>query len=190
MTEQKAFRQLKDRFERLEKNRRELQTVSMEIQRLSKQAIFALQRQAMTEATRILEQARDRMATGRRCIGKESRLASEGMWRAALEEYTEATLFFCSEQNAELLTASTLSEDPDIVIGALSDVVGEMVRRAVARATDGNRAAVEQLYQKAQRVVAFLTSLDLTGSLRSKGDQSRQHLRRLEDIRYDLSRRV
>ena len=80
--------------------------------------------------------------------------------------------------------------DPDILIGALSDVVGEYVRRAVMFATDGDRKSVEKLYEESKIIVGFLTSLDLTGSLRSKGDQSRQHLRRLEDIRYDMSRRV
>jgi predicted translin family RNA/ssDNA-binding protein len=190
MTSAPAFKKLRDHYIRLEKSRRELQLLAGEGQRLAKQAIFALQRSEAAEATRLLASANERFAQGRRIVAHEPRLASEGMWRAALEEYCEATFFSHDERGEARFSASLLSEDPDILIGALSDLVGEKVRRAVMFATDGDRAAVERLYAESQQIVAFLTSLDLMGSLRSKGDQSRQHLRRLEDIRYDLSRRV
>jgi hypothetical protein len=35
--------------------------------------------------------------------------------------------------------------------------------------------------------VGEMAAMNLTGSLRNKFDQGKQHLRRLEDIRYDLS---
>ncbi len=117
------------------------------------------------------------------------RLASEGIWHAALEEFAEAVLFFGMVTSKSFETGDLL-DDPSIMLGGLSDAVGELVRLAVREATEGNAERVEVIAKEAERLVVFLTSMDLTGGLRSKGDQARQHLRRLEDIRYDLSRRV
>ena len=35
----------------------------------------------------------------------------------------------------------------------------------------------------------FLLQMDLTGHLRTKVDQAKQHVKKLEEIRYDLSLR-
>ena len=75
------------------------------------------------------------------------------------------------------------------MIGGISDAAGEIARYAMLRATARDIKEVDRLYAVAFSIVEMLLALDLTGSLRSKFDQAKQHLRKIEEIRYDLSLR-
>lgn len=188
MTDTKGLQKLKDHFQRLESSRQELQRRSGDAQRLSKQTIFALQRHDVKQSAAALAEAERELGLAAKIVSRESRLASEGMWRSSLEEYCEA--LFCDRiaRQEPLFPVPALVEDPDIQLGALSDAVGEAARMVIAAATVHDDKEVNRLHAIAESIVQFLTSLNLTGSLRSKGDQARQHLRKIEDVRYDLSR--
>ena len=84
---------------------------------------------------------------------------------------------------------TAIADDPEIYLGGLSDITGELVRRSVLHATDGDHETVERIFEDVRRVVELLMDMDLTGGLRSKLDQAKQNLRKLEEIRYDLSLR-
>jgi predicted translin family RNA/ssDNA-binding protein len=177
---------LKTRFERERLAARELQTIGSELTRSAKVAIFELQR---GRAGNLLRDAEAILAKGMTIIKKFPGLQHEGMWHAGLEEYAEASLFQAFVEQDSKRFAKTIALDADIVIGAFSDLVGEMVRLAIREATNGNRKQVDAILKDAEEIVGFLTSINLTGGLRSKGDQARGHLRKLEDIRYELSLR-
>jgi len=170
--------------------RRELQAIAAQVLSRSKRAIFKLQRDDMAEAAADLHEIRKAIDAGKKLTSKDSALANEGVWRAGLEEATEAILFERFLVKGSLDSVSLPSQDPDIVIGGMSDFVGELARLAVLRATDGDDASVDRFYAIAESVIETLLQLDLTGSLRSKFDQAKQHLRKLEDIRYDMSSRL
>lgn len=187
MNERAALRNLAKRYANVERSRLKLQALSGEAQRCSKQAIFALHRNDLVAAGERLKKSTRLLTDAGRIVSREPRLASEGMWRSALEEHAEAALFDRFVNGKRLLPFRTATDDPAIVLGALSDFVGECVRLAVNAATTGDRNRVLAIVEKAGMVVEYLSSLDLTGGLRSKGDQARQHLRKLEDIRYDMS---
>ncbi|MCC7357242.1 hypothetical protein IT408_01925 [Candidatus Uhrbacteria bacterium] len=180
---------VKKRYERLEVLRRELQKLSSDAQRLAKQAIFSLQRDNEKEGHSRLEEALLILKKAQKISQTEQRLAGDGMWRSALEEAAEAVLFFRLITKHEIASGK-LFNDPTILLGGLSDAIGELVRFAVRAATAGDIDRVNKIADQAEELVEFITSLDMTGSLRAKGDQARSHLRRLEDIRYDISRRV
>jgi len=80
-----------------------------------------------------------------------------------------------------------VTDEPDILVGGLSDLIGEFVRLAVKRAIDRDKKSVDKLLEMSNELIEFMLALDATGALRNKIDQARQHQRRLEDIRYDLS---
>ncbi len=184
-----AFKKIAQRYQSLEAGRKNLQDIGTSAARLSKQAIFALQRGDMAQGAQHLREAETHLKKGLQLVTKESRLSDGGVWRAAMEEFCEASLLEKALQKKDLFPSQSITEDPDILIGGISDLAGELVRLAVRAATDGDKKRVKELADLAETLVTFLTSLDLTGSLRAKGDQARQHLRRLEDIRYDLSHR-
>ena len=182
-------KKLQQRFEQMESLRRALQRESSSASRLAKQAIFSLQRGDAPQAKTQLAEAEAQLKRAHLAIKKEPKLLADASWRAALEEFCEAVLVDRAVHGKALFPLPELTEEPDIVLGALSDLAGELVRLAVHSATEGDTKKVDEWHKLAEEVVVYLTSLDLTGSLRSKGDQARGHLRRLEDIRYEVLRR-
>lgn len=170
--------------------RRSLQSLSTEILAASKRAIFAFHRGNPSGAEEELEFARTRLAEGWKLIDEEPLLRSEGSWRAAREEYTEADFLSQLLEQQKIDRFEDQEQDPDIFIGGLADAVGELVRQAVLLATKRDVSTIETMYEAAQEIVEFLLEMDLTGTQRTKTDQAKQHLRKLEEIRYDLALRA
>ncbi len=173
----------------LQEQKQALHRLASEILSKSKKAIFAVHRNDMDEAKVRLDEAGTFVKQAQALLKKGSRLAHEGPWRAALEEYTEAFLVFEYVTRGSIVHVPDVAKDAEIFLGALSDMTGELVRRAVMLASEGQWTAVDPIYADVRSAVEFLLEMDLTGSLRSKTDQAKQHLRKLEDIRYDISMR-
>ncbi len=171
-----------------DKDRLKLSELASELLRVSKKTIFALQRSDKTETTTRLNKADALVKAGLKIIAKRSVLQSEGTWKAAIEEYAEARIFK-SFLDGKLTYPTILKNYPDAIYGGLADAAGEMARLSVLSATNGDKDTVERAHSVAVQIVEHLASLELTGGLRAKFDQSKQHLRRIEDIRYDLSKR-
>jgi predicted translin family RNA/ssDNA-binding protein len=178
------------RQRRREQDRRELIAVAGPALSASKRVIFKLQRQDVAGAAAELEAAQRQFAIGFRLCRRDAALLDQGVWRAAQEEYSEALFMYDFIVHGSIGVSKAITDDPEILIGGLSDFTGELARYAVIKATEGEHEMVERFYCMAEKVVASLLSLDLTGSLRAKFDQAKQHLRKLEDIRYDLSKRA
>jgi len=149
----------------------------------------ALERQSVAQGISKSDLAREALAKGKAMVRRDAALASDGPWLAALEEYCEALFFHRFITNGTVGDADLPVDDPETIIGGLSDVVGEFARHAVLKATKGDAAAVEDLYEAGRTVVQSMLAMDLTGNLRPKFDQSKNALRKLEEIRYELSRR-
>lgn len=171
-----------------DQDKRALDQVANDLRRTSKVAIFALQRGDILKAEADLSQAEKYLVKCRALIKKNNCLANESSYRSALEEYAEA-VFFKGYLAGEVFLPDVIVKDEEAVIGGLADLAGEVARYSVLRATEHDAESVEIAHQAVLKIVDWLATLDLTGSLRSKFDQTKQHLRKIEDIRYDLSRR-
>jgi predicted translin family RNA/ssDNA-binding protein len=117
-------------------------------------------------------------------------LSHSGFYREALEEYVEARLYEGFLSSKKILKNDDGWGDMETYIGGLSDATGEVVRWAVARATDRDVKAVKDALAFVNDAVEFFLSLDLTGYLRTKSDQAKKNLRSLEQILYELSLRL
>ena len=80
-------------------------------------------------------------------------------------------------------------DDGDAVLGGLTDCVGEMARKAVQWATKGEYKKIDQALDAGREIVSALMGLNLTGYLRTKLDQAKGALRRIEDVAYDVAMR-
>jgi predicted translin family RNA/ssDNA-binding protein len=167
--------------------RREIQQISSDILGASKRAIFAVQRGTKADADGELNGARKLVARGKKVVGTDRRLMSEGAWRAALEEFAEAAMYRDAMFAKIIGIPKEIADDPDVILGALSDVTGECVRSCVLAATRRDMKEVKRLSDIVRDGVAFLLELDLTGPLRQKFDQAKQNLRKVEEIAFDLS---
>lgn len=187
MFDQTQLNSIKKLHSNVSSNRRQLQGISSEILGCSKRSIFATQRKDMKQAGKELASAIKFIKQGKAVIKKLRRLEHEGMWHAALEEYAEAALYRDAMANKKIGKVSELSDEPDIFIGAISDLTGELTRSCVLAATDRNEKEVKRLSGLVREAVEFLLKLDLTGQGRQKFDQAKQNMRKVEEIAFNLS---
>jgi predicted translin family RNA/ssDNA-binding protein len=168
-------------------SRRQLQGISSDILGCSKRSIFATQRGDKKQAKKELDSAVKFVKHGKTVIKKLKRLENEGMWRAGLEEYAEASMYYDAMLNKKIGKVAELPDESETYIGAISDLTGELSRSCVLAATDRNEKEVKRLAGLVREAVEFLLNLDLTGQLRQKFDQAKQNLRKIEEISFNLS---
>jgi len=190
MYDERYLKTVRDHHKALSVARRELQSNASDILGASKRAVFAIQRGDSKAADTELGSARKSVGKGKAIVKKESRLLGEGMWRAGLEEYTEAVLYNDAIAGRKIGIVKEVEGDPDTYLGALSDLTGELTRSAVLAATERKVKEVKRLHVLVREAVEFLLTLDLTGSHRQKFDQAKQNLRKIEEIAFNVSLHV
>lgn len=172
-------------------SRRMIIQIASDILTASKQAIFALHRKENEKAGKLLEQATKLLnKIGSEVIANDKQ-NYEGSLRAALEEYLEASLYYQFAVNGTIDSVKKVEVpfDYELYIGALSDVTGELVRRAIAAATLRDLKEVQLVKEVIEEIVGAFMQFDLQSHLRNKYDQAKKNLRSIEEILYDLSLR-
>lgn len=170
------------------RERRSLQECAGQILSAAKRSIFATQRSDAKMAANELKTCVEYLKKGKSLIKKFQSLENEGMWRSALEEYAEASLYAMVMGGKDIGAVREIApDDAGTYVGALSDLTGELTRSCVLVATERNLKEVKRLSGLVREVVAFLLEMDLTGSDRQKFDQAKQNLRKIEEIAFDLS---
>lgn len=179
------LKELKGAHEAFAAARREIIGLAAKAQNASKRAVFAVQREDDAGAKALLAEAEDAIESIRERARKNARLAHEGSYRAALEEYAEARFVAQLAWKGDVSAIEGLDEETQI--GGLCDAAGEIVRLMVRAATEGRDKETRELKARLDRLMAGLDAMDYSGYLRTKYDQARSHYRKAEDILYDLS---
>ncbi len=187
MLNEKLFARLKKEYDTYEARRRELIGISNTTLSKAKQAIFALHRDDMGAADALLQEVERTFGNLEKQFKSLPELRYEGAYRAAVEEYVEAKLFCEFMKTGKVAEIKTVPVDADGYLAGLSDFTGELTRKAVQRATQGKTQEVERLAEVVRDVVEQLIKFDLTGYLRTKYDQAKQNLKRVEEVLYDIS---
>lgn len=186
MLNQKLFIRLKKEYDSYESARRSLIGVSNIALSKAKQAIFALHRDDEKGAAQLLAEVEHTFAELEKVFKKVDGLRWEGAYRAALEEYVEAKLFFDFLTRGAVAEIKAVKLDADAYLAGLSDFTGELTRKCVQRVTQGRMQEVETIAEAVRAVIGELIKFDLTGYLRTKYDQAKQNLRRVEEVLYDI----
>lgn len=183
----KFFSGLKKAYGGYDSDRREIIKISSDALTSSKQAIFSFHRNDISGGKEDLNKAHRFIQAAALKFKQIPELESEGSYRAALEEFVEARLFELFLENKLIGSVLAPGMDEDIYLGGLFDLTGELVRYAVLKATERDKNEVERAYDTLNAIAKEIISMNITGSLRSKYDQMKQNIRKLEEIRYDLS---
>ena len=183
-----VFNSIQKKYHARYKFRREVIENSNKALNLSKRAIFSFHRDEMEEGEIKLKEAVTFFEKCEKHISKFPDL-KDGAYRAALEEYAEALLFESYLKTRKIGKIDQRAMDEMCYLAGLCDTTGEIVRYAVRNATKGKNEEVQKAFETVETVVEFLMDLDLTGYLRTKFDQAKNNLRRLEQVMYDLSQR-
>ncbi len=188
MINDKFLKKLKDDYRANESERRQIISASNNILFEAKKNIFALQRNDFKAAeTKMLDMEKALKNLEER-FGFE-RLHREGAYKAAAEEYLEGKTLYLAIKNKPIESVKGISLDYESYLGGICDMIGELVRYATNRAANGKFSEVAKIKKLAEDIMGQLIDFDMTGYLRTKYDQARGHLRKLEQMAYEIKLR-
>lgn len=161
---------------------------SRDITKASKQAIYALHRDAREEAAQHLVDAETAINELLPAIRADQTLRTGG-FSNGMEEYVEARLFLAFLQSGTLLPSSAIPDaDAEEYLGGLADLTGELVRHAVLRATARDRETVQRIRDLLDAIFGQFLQFDFrNGELRKKYDGMKYALQKAEQLLYDLA---
>jgi len=117
-------------------------------------------------------------------IGKDPKTNS---FRSSLEEYAEGLTFYHFVKDKKILTKEEIGVKTETYLLGLSDLTGELGRRAVYLTTKGKYKDVKKIYEAVVMIYdGFLNFSLRNGELRKKYDSIKWNLKKIEEILYDL----
>lgn len=188
MLNKKLIQQLKTAYQDSESERRQINAAANQILFTAKKIIFALHRQDLKISASLLNAAEHDLMALEKKFGFE-RLRREGSYRAALEEYAESKTFYDWITTGKIQAVPRVHLDFEAYLGGLCDLIGELARQATNQAAAGKFSAVAKIKKAGEEIMAQLVDFDFTGYLRTKYDQARGHLRKLEQMNYEIKLR-
>jgi predicted translin family RNA/ssDNA-binding protein len=153
----------------------------------AKKSIFAVQRGDMSLALLERTHAETILVGLVTSYKKTPEFQLEGAFRAAIEEYVEATIFFQCVTNAPIKKITSVPIPDEVFIAGLADVPGELYRYALNKGTQHDIDEVLRVKVIAEDIVESLIEFDLTKQLRNKFDQAKSALHKIEQVAYELS---
>lgn len=186
MIEKKHIKEMEEYVKTEDSLREELIANSRLVLKDSKSAIYSIHRNNLIEAKKNLDSAESIIKKCKKIIITHPHLKTS--FENALEEYAEACLFY-GYMNNKLPSYKDIDVDPIIYLQALSDLTGELSRRAVLEATAKNRKEVETIRNLIHDIQGILIKFDLrNGDLRKKSDAIKWNLNKVEELLYDLKK--
>jgi len=188
MINKKFIQQLKKEFDSHSGETRQIISLANVVLHDAKKAIFSLHRDDIKGAGATLKEVEEILNNLENKFSYP-RLQEEGSYRAAVEEYVEAKLFFLVMAGEKVDKIKEVKLDYGSYLGGLSDLIGELVRLAIKMATEKKYNEVKKIHKIADDIMAELVEFDMRSYLRTKYDQAKGHLRKIEQINYEINLR-
>jgi len=115
-----------------------------------------------------------------------NRINAEGAYKAAVEEYAEAKMFYNYLAGKKIDKIKDINLTYESYLGGICDTTGELVRLAVNKAAAGDFDEVGKIKQAINDIMGELVEFDMAGYLRTKYDQARGNLRKIEQVDYEI----
>jgi predicted translin family RNA/ssDNA-binding protein len=184
--DKKDLEQLKQELDSFE-NQRELSIhQSREIIRLSKKVIYAVHRNDMSSASEsaaLMKAGMKKLYAGT----SDAKLLVSGSFKVAVQEYVEAFCFYELMKNNRIPPNSELKLDAEFYLLGLTDLTGELVRKAINSAIKGNYKTALKLKDLVSDLYDELMLFDFAGGeLRKKFDSIKYDLKKLDDLALSL----
>src|SRR3989338_563370 len=178
------FDKLQKSFLEYDEQREILIKKSRDVLKLSKQIIYAVHRDEMVEATKLLAQIEKEKKELEHIAAHCNKMIFEGSYKIAMQEYAEAALYFHFVKTGKLVDLKVIAEH--YVLG-LADLPGELNRRAVFIAGKGDVEGVKKIRDEVDAIYGQLLKFDFRDNeIRRKVDAVKYELRKLEDLVLDL----
>jgi translin len=187
MINRKFFWKLKENHRKALNERMQIINISNDALHNAKRIIFILHRGETNEAKKKLFELERILRQLEKKFGHD-RISEEGSYMAAVEEYVEAKMFYFVMINKKIDRIKEINLNYSSYLAGLCDLTGELVRRAVNEAAAGNLSEVTKIKKIINEIMAELIEFDMFGYLRTKYDQAKHNLGKIEQIDYENSR--
>ena len=186
MLSKSDLERIKKDMDAFEQQREKVIRTSREVVKLSKTVIYAMHRNDLKAASKAVAEMKARFRA-LQTTAKHPKLVSSGSYKVAVQEFVEALSFYELMKNRKLPTNTALKLDPEFYLMGLTDLTGELVRKAI-------NSAIKEDYTTAIRIKDLVSSLydelllfDFAGGeLRKKFDSIKYDLKKLDDLVLNL----
>ena len=180
--------EMRKEFNSFDDNRELVIKKSRDILKLSKQVIYSVHRDDLKEADKLVKKIDAEKKKAEKIVDKNSKLGAIGAYKVAIGEYVEAMLFYGYVKYRQIFTKQDLEVDTDYYLLGLADLSGELVRKAILDATQGNNLSPIEARDLISEIYTWLLEFDIrNGDLRKKFDGIKYDLRKMEDLCFQLS---
>jgi predicted translin family RNA/ssDNA-binding protein len=186
MINKKFIQKLKNDYDSKNSERRQIVSLANIALHDSKRVIFSLHRGDIKKAEENLVEIEKILQKLEKNFGQQ-RINEEGSYKAAVEEYTEAKMFYFIITGKKIDKIKEVNLSFDSYLGGICDTTGELVRYAVNQAASGKFSEVEKTKNIINEIMEQLVEFDMTGYLRTKYDQAKGNLRKIEQIHYEIN---
>ncbi len=184
MINKKEFAKLRKEVKGYDSERERLIKKSRDVLKLSKRVIYAVHRDEMGEAGRLMKEMEREKKELNKIARHSQGLLFEGSYKVAIQEYVEAVLYYHFVREGRLVDVNV---PVDYFVLGLADLPGELVRKAVFLAGKGKVEAVVRIKELVDEVYGELLKFDFRNNeIRRKVDAVKYDLRKLEDLVLDL----
>ena len=178
------FDKLRQEIQDYDSERENLIKKSRDVLKLSKQLIYAVHRDEITEAGKLVQQIEAEKKKLDQMAQFNKKMSTEGSYKVAVQEYVEAILYYNFVKSGKLIDLKVAAEH--FVLG-LADLPGELVRKAVFLAGKGEVDKVIKIKDEVDNIYGALLKFDFRDNeIRRKVDAVKYDLRKLEDLVLDL----
>lgn len=170
---------------KLSQNKMSLNRVSREVVKKSKELIYAVHRGDMKSAGLRAAEIR-KLRTRLDRVANSEKLRGQHAYSIAVQEYVEALAYHQVMTKKRLPTRKQLKADTEHYLMGLSDLTGELVRKAVDDMVHERYMRALWLKDAVADIYGAIIGLDFEGGeARRKSDQIKWNLNKLEDLVYD-----
>ncbi|MBI2100994.1 hypothetical protein HYT53_00090 [Candidatus Woesearchaeota archaeon] len=184
MLNKKEFSKIRQEMHDIDLKREEVIQTSREIISLSKQVIYAAQRNDLKEAESAIKTIKDKVNKLRKVsINTDTNINS-----VAFQEYVEAIAFYEFVKNNKIPARASLNVSAEDYLAGLCDLTGELVRKAIYDVIHKKFGEAEKIKELVHDIYGEFLKLHLrNGELRKKSDSIKWNLKKLEEVMYDIS---
>ena len=163
---------------------------SRDVLKLSKQLIYSLHRNNIKEAENIAKRLQKEKNDLDKLTLDHKGMDFEGSYSEALQEFAEALCYYEYIKNKKIPSNNELRVDAGAYLGGISDLTGELTRKAVLMVIAKDFKKVEEIKELVEEIHGLFLKMDLRNSnLRKKADAIKWNLKKLEDVMYDVKMR-
>lgn len=189
MIDKKDFQKMASEMSDFDQKRETIIKNSRDILKLSKQAVYDIHRDDLNYAKKKIDEAKNGIDVLKKSIQETKGMEVAGAFYDAQEEYVEAKTYYEFVKTGKVLSKKELEVDTETYLGGISDLTGELSRRAVIKATEGKKEDVKKIRDLIDEIHGQFLKFDFrNGELRKKADSIKWNLKKVEEVMYDIQR--